>query len=476
MEQLKRNKISIAIILAICLILILPVVAYQYPYPNHSDDTPRHLQVIERVVDGQGYSDLWDIRNAYAGPAFVGIIIKALHTDPYWSFYVFHYLVLVGMVLSLWYFSFKVFNRAAANLALPFVVLCTPPFLQQFYNGVIFNMVNLFIFGLMAILALVYWLKTRRPYYAVVSILLLAIAVVFHSATGLYLVVGIGFFLGCYTLLNAKKRAWGEVKRLVIYGGILGAVCGALALTFSPELSQLVGQVYNGVTTGATAPAIRLISIPDFILLYSNLVILSAFVISIIYIWRRKIQISVGMGILASLIFVLGLSVFVFKVIEPERGAHDLAMVISLAGAGALGVALQRVKRFKKQYYAVLFVVIIGLSLPMVTFWNGYRSAVRPVDQQAIAYMETLQGDNYSVSTQIQPSIYSLFLQGKSYTAAGGDYIIYRSSPMSGETDPSDGWCHIQGDISTEADYNGLPVVAEFNDGVVTVIIYKNGG
>jgi len=80
------------------------------------------------------------------------------------------------------------------------------------------------------------------------------------------------------------------------------------------------------------------------------------------------------------------------------------------------------------------------------------------------------------VSTQIQPSIYSLFLQGKAYTAAGGQYIIYRSSPMSGETDPLDDWCQIRGDISTEADYNGLPVVGEFNDGVVTVIIYKNGG
>jgi len=389
-ERLNRNKTSIVIILAICLILILPVVVYQYPYPNHSDDTPRHLVVIERVVDGQGYADLWDIRNAYAGPAFVGLIIKALHTDPYWSFYVFHYLALVGMVLSLWYFSFKVFNRAAANLALPFVVLCTPPFLQQFYNGVIFNMVNLFIFGLMGILALVYWLKTRRPYYAAVSILLFAIAVVFHSGTGLYLVVGVGFFLGCYTLVNAKKRAWGEVKRLVIYGLTLGAVCGALAITFSPELTRMAGYIYDGVTTGATAPEIRLITVPDFILLYSNLVILSAFIISMAYIWRRKIQIPVGMGILASLIFVLWLSVFVFKVIEPERGAHDLAMVISLAGAGAMGVALQRVKRFKKQYMAVLVVVIVGLALPMVTFWGGYRCAVRPADQEAIAYMATL--------------------------------------------------------------------------------------
>jgi hypothetical protein len=474
-EFLRRNKSSIVIILAICLILILPAILYQYPYPNHSDDTPRHLQVIQRVVDGQGYSDLWDIRNAYAGPAFIGLIIKILHTDPYWSFYVFHYLALIAMIFTIWFFTYKVFNRTAANLALPLVVLCTPPFLWYFYNGVIFNMVNLFIFGLMGILALVYWLKTRRPYYAAISIILFAIVVLFHSASGLYLAVGIGFFLICYTLINAKKRAWGEVRRLGVYTAVFCVICGALALTLSPEVKQLVGAVYNGVAGGAIAPARQLVSIQDFISSYSNIVILSAFVISMIVIWRRKIQISVGMGILASLIFVLLLNVFVFKVIEPTRGSYDLAMVISLAGAGALGVALQRVKRFKTQYYAFMVVAIVALALPMVTFWNGYRCAVWPADQEAIAYMETLQGGSYSVSTQIQPSIYSLFLQGKNYTPAGGDYVIYRSDPMTGETDPRDGWCQIKGNVSTEADYAGLPVIGEFNDGEIRIVIYKGG-
>lgn len=458
--------------------IILPAIVYQYPYPNHSDDTPRHLEVINRVVAGEGYSDLWELRNAYAGPAFVGLIIKALHTDPYWTFYVFHYLALIAMVIMIWVFTRKVFNRAAANIAVPAVVLCTPPFLQYFYNGVIFNMIDLFIFGLLGIMALVYWLRTRRPYYAVVSILLFAIAVVFHSSTGLYLAVGVIFFLGCYTLRNAKKRAWGTVRRPIVYGAAFCALCGPLAYYLSPELTRVARYVYNGVAAGGgTAPERMIISVGDFLTGYISIAVVAALAVALIYIWRRKLQAPVGLGVLAALIIALGLNTFVFKVIEPTRSAHDLAMITTLAGAGALGVAVQRVQ-WARYHSAICAGVIVFLALPVLTFWTGYNSAVRPADQEAIACLNELSGDTYSVSTQVQPSIYSIFLQGKTYEADGGEYVVYRSDPMSNERNPRDNWgqIFITGPESTEADYDGLPVVGEFNDGVVKVVIYKNGG
>ncbi len=472
MNFVQRNWISISVILAICLILILPVIIYQYPYPNHSDDFPRHLEVIERVVNGQDYSELWVIWNGYAGPAFTGLVIKALHTDPYWTFYVIHYLALIGMVLSIWYFSFKVFNKTAANLALPFVVLCTPPFLQYFYNGVIFSMINLFIFGLMAILALVNWQKTKRPYYAVVSMLLFAIATLYHCSTGLYLLAGVGAYLGAATLINAKNKAWGQVRRLMAYTAALAAICGALGFTLAPQLRQLAGLTVTDVTGGATAMAGSSVSVPSFLLLYSNGVIICLFVVAMIYIWRRKIKLSPAMGVLLALIFMLALAVFVFKFVEPTRAAHDLAMLMSLAAAGAVGVALERVKIYRKCLAAIGLVVVIAMALPMTTFWLTYQSAVRPVDQEAIAALEELPGDTYSVSTQISQPIYSLFVDGKICTRAGGDYIVFRDNPMSGETDPANVWCHVYGNVSTEADYDGLPVVGEFYDGKVRIVIY----
>jgi hypothetical protein len=464
------------IIAAVCCVIILPAIVYQYPYPNHSDDTPRHLEVINRVVAGEGYSDLWEQRNAYAGPAFVGLMIKALHTDPYWTFYVFHYLALIAIVITIWVFTRKVFNRAAANIAVPVVALCTPPFLQYFYNGVIFNMIDLFIFGLLGIMALVYWFQTRRPYYAVVSILLFAIAMLFHSSTGLYLAVGVGIFLGCYTLINAKKRAWGKVRRPVVYGAAFCALCGPLAYYLSPELTRVAGMVYNGVAAGGgAAPERTIISASEFLTGYISIPVVAALVVSLIYIWRRKLQVSVGMGVLAALIFALALNTFVFKVIEPSRSAHDLAMITALAGAGALGAALQRMK-WAKYHSAICAGVIMFLALPVLTFWTGYNSAVRPADQEAIACLNELPGESYSVSTQVQPSIYSIFLQGKTYVSDGGEYIVYRSGPMTGEKTIGDIWCKVKGNESSEADYNGLLVVGEFNDGVIRIVIYKNGG
>lgn len=479
--MIKRNRLSIVVVLAICLILILPAIIYQYPYPNHSDDTPRHLAVIERIVNGQGYSDLWQVRDAYAGPAFTGLIIKALHTNPYWTFYVFHYLALIGMVLSIWFFSYKVFNKTAANLAAPFVVLCTPPFIQYFYNGVIFNMINLFIFGLMAVLALVYWLRTRRLYFAAISIMLFGIMLLYHSASGLYFTVGVGFYLGCVMLINVKKQAWGELRRLGLYTAVFIGLCGTLALTLAPQIPHLLRAANSGITGTATAAAGSALSAPDFLLLYTNSIIVIILIIALAYILRHKISLSSGMGVILSIAFCLAIAVFVLKSLEPTRVAHDLAMLISLAGAGAAGVALQKInlsQSFRNQRYLTIAVsvLVIAMALPMSRFWLTYQSAVRPADQQAIAALGELQGENYSCSTQIQPSIYSIFLQGKTCTPAGGDYILYRSDPMTGETDPADVWSCVKGNISTEADYAGLPVVGEYYDGNVRVVIYKNGG
>ena len=475
--KLRKNKGALLFLAVVSLILILPAIIYQYPYPNLSDDTPRYLYGIERMVSGDSfYEDLGHQQVfRYTAPAFTGLIIKALHTDPYWTFYIFHYLALIAIAVSVWFFCTKVFNKLSGYIGTVIVMFCTPSLMQFFLDGAIFNLVNVLIFGLMGILALVYWLKTKRLYYAVVSMLLFFISVVYHSTTGLEIFFGVLVFLILYivwNILRKKREVFFQVMPYLVIFSIVGAV---LITTLCPESKRLVGVTFSYIgesLVGATS-----VTIFSFITQKSSmLVILFAF-LALIYTIKQRANISsqekLGIGILVGICVVVTATVC-FQFGNPDRSAQDLSIILALVMSGIIGFALYNQReRFKRNDKRIGAFIIIVITLPVLIHYYGYNSAITPTDMKAIEYVNSLEGDTYSGSTQLEPSIYGLFIN-KVYLEEGGDYIIYRSKPMSGKTNPNHPFTEVIGNASKISDYEyELSRVATFYSKEVTIIIYR---
>lgn len=471
-KHIKENRGALLILLIVSLVLILPPIIHQYPYPNLSDDTPRYLAGIERMIDGQPYYEDFGTYQVYRypAPALTGLVIKALHTDPYWTFYIFHYLALIAISISVWFFCTKLFNKLVGYIGLVAVVLCTPSFMQFFLDGAIFNLINLLIFGLMGILALIYWLRTNRPYYAVISMMLLTISILYHSSTGLEIFFGVLAFLTMYIVwdvLHKKRQTFIRVMPYLMIYGIIGTV---LIITICPESDTLIKLSSNiGVKEGATS-----VSIYSFVLQKSSLMVLLFTILATLYIFKSRcikcIEHKLGLGLMLSWCVVVVGTIFI-KNGNPDRSAQDASIIVALLGSSLIGLALYDMRnRFSRSIKKLGILLLIVAAIPVMYHYYGYNSAVRGVDLQAIELLNSLDGQTYFGSTQLESSIYGLFTD-KVYIK-DGEYIIYRSLPMSGKTNPNHPYTEVVGNASTEEDFKGLPILGSFYDSTVKVVVY----
>ena len=485
--KLQKNRGTLLVLLIVSLILILPALIHWYPYPTISDDTPKYLQVITNVAHG----DLRDSSNyrfldhnltgmsqayRYAAPALIGLVVRVIHTDPYWTFYVFHYLALLAMSLAVWFFFTKIFNKITGYIGLIFVMFGATPVLRYFYYGEIFNLINLLIFGLMGVMAFIYWLKTNRFYYALISIMLFMISSIYHSSTGLEIYLCVGFFLVCNILYKAFRKAWKEVLGVGIYLSAFTILCGALIYFLSPESRSLLGGVISGASVSVNSRINSVVPVYYFFTQDTSLILLLfAGMAGGYLIKHRSILVDkarIGIAMLLSFIVVFVVSILLNRY-EPARSAQDLGIILLLTYSAIIGTILYHYKEHPKVKQArstIIFICLVA-SVPVLWGWFQYHCAITPIDQQAIRYMNSVNG-SYSVSTQIQPEIYQLFIKNQ-YVASGGDYIIFRSKSETAATDPTNRYTIVKGNASKESDYDIFPRVKTFYSKDLTIVIYR---
>jgi len=82
----------------------------------------------------------------------------------------------------------------------------------------------------------------------------------------------------------------------------------------------------------------------------------------------------------------------------------------------------------------IVALIVVCLSIPVINSYSHYNSAVKSVDLEAIEYINSLNGDYFSCSSEIQPYIYQAFLN-KTYSDGSLPYIK-RSKPMTSQTIP----------------------------------------
>ena len=483
---MRKNKGALLFLVVVSLILILPAIIYQYPYPSISDDVPSYLHVVSKVADGD-LADSDSYRFCYptnifggescnyrsAGTAVVGLICRILNSDPYWTYYIFHYLALIGIALCVWLFCTKVFNKLTGYIGVLFVMFGATPVLRYSYYDQIFNITNLLGFGLMGCLALIYWLKTKRFYYALISMMLFSISVLFHSSTGLEIYMCVGFFLVSYVVYKAFKKAWKEVRGVGIYLSVFTVVCGALLWFLGTEARSLLQGVLNGGSIQANYGIHSVVPIYYFFTQDTSIILLLFATMAGWYVMRHRLA-GIGIWMLVSFIFVFVVSILLNRY-EPARSAQDLGIILLLTYSGLMGTALYHARTLPKIINAkktIIFIILVA-CVPTLYGWFQYHCAITPIDQQAIAFMNSHNG-SYSVSTQINPAVYELFIKGERYVVSGGDYIIYRNEEQTAATDPNNRYTIVVGNASKESDYDfRFPRVATYFSKAVTVVIYR---
>jgi hypothetical protein len=138
---------------------------------------------------------------------------------------------------------------------------------------------------------------------------------------------------------------------------------------------------------------------------------------------------------------VLGLILFVlYKIgykpaLDSGRLWMDGSILIVLCVSGIAGLWLN--KKGNTLMSLAVIVFVISLSIPNWLLWFQDNSAVKDADKEAIAYLNSLDGETYTASPQVAQDIYGLFVNKEFLDYLGADYVVTRTMPMTPRSDPN---------------------------------------
>lgn len=138
-------------------------------------------------------------------------------------------------------------------------------------------------------------------------------------------------------------------------------------------------------------------------------------------------------GVLSLIIFVL-YKIDFKSAIDSGRLWMDGSILMVLCISGIVGLWLNKKKNVFISLAVIMFV--IGLSVPNWLIWFQNNSAVKDVDKEAIAYLNSLDGDTYTASPQVAQDIYGLFVEKEFQDYLEADYVVTRTMPMTPRSDP----------------------------------------
>lgn len=153
-------------------------------------------------------------------------------------------------------------------------------------------------------------------------------------------------------------------------------------------------------------------------------------------VWDNKFIIySIVLGICLCI-----LSTFGVGQPDPNRLIMDASILLFMGIAGIIGLIIQRKGTTMVKWIG--FAVAIGICIPSITLWMQDNSVVKQVDKQAIEYLNELDGEKYSVFPNVTWRIYNLYTDkeflANDYYLKDSDYVIFRSVPMTPQSDPDE--------------------------------------
>jgi hypothetical protein len=390
-------------------VIFLPPLLHGYIYPNNGDDSAYHLRYIQHIDGEAEYSPL------YFGQFVMGHIIVwssslfglPLNTIFLWA----NFLILWLVGIAVFLLVSSLYGRVAGLLGIAIVVFGTPSTLGLYDAGAIFDLMTVGIILPVLLLSVVKTIATRKWYWLSLAGSLAISFVVVHTA-GLFKV--------------------GDIK----------------AFEPHPYLLEFTRTLLGVV------PAFTLIGVGIFVLLHKK------FRVS-----RETHWLYWLFGVM--LLFLLPMT-FVNILGWQTRFAIDMAIVLSIMAACSLGIMLNNIQKKKVAVVALVTLIVLAGSYPSLNNYRQYQSAVRPVDEAVIDYVNGLSGKYYSCSIEVAPWIYDRYLN-KVYQSGEKPYIK-RSVPMTSKTTPGTRY-YVERSVELPiSDSNGRVVI--FTDEEVTIHVY----
>lgn len=495
----KAHWPTMVFVLVLAAVVFTPPAVHGYIFPSGGDDTARHLAVLDRVEFGQfAYEPDFEYHR-YGAQTFAAWIRDLSGMDVDTFFLWFNFAVMFGIGLTV----FAVIrllsgSRWGGMMATAITMFGVGGMVIYFGCGTIFHIMNMYIIGLLAVLSLALWLAGRGHIYGLLALLAFAFVSVMHIITAVYCAAAVPVALGGLGLYRLYRHQWDDVKRLAIWGAIHAALSWGLILMtlrdsswvfdqwYSRASDMLIPEFVEGQTLLWAAPSYTPMSL--YPVMIAPVLVVLALAVAALVLFRRQIvwtrEVRMALLVLSAFVLVLAVGTRGVVSLDAYRFALDLGIVIALF----TGLLVAVVARHDDTWRFTLFgtPVILLVCLPLVLGWCNYNSSIRPVDLEVFEYLRTENVTRVELSTQIAPWVYTRFTDGIEYVTEDPEMILYRSVPMTHATRPGhSAFWHIAEDGqwtigqrasgTEEAEYEGKPILARFDDGTVYIVVYAAG-
>jgi hypothetical protein len=432
------------------------------------------MEIFDRIKIGE---PIPPVRyNAYYIVGYpLDLIANIFHTNKDVLFFWFNYIVLFGIGLSLFYILKNLINLATGLLTLLIPIFASYSILLLFYSGVIFNLINICIILPFAIYFMIKYIQTIKAKYAVGSVLMFALFSIFHI-TGIYLsfmVIG-GLFLYVLYVWRTKQRI---TKKYLIIGSLLvifsvGMFILKNRISLGVESimvggnSNASGSIMVGINPSANESIKGFPLIEQTFMYYLSPMVLAVIILCFIRIFNLYKKINNIEKLLIIIFLLLSLTMLpamfgIFSPIPLVQGL-DFAVFFSILATILVGIILRMDKNI---VIPVILIVLIGFG----SFQNiykvtvGYNSALTNPDIEAIEYVNSLTADSFSVTKNIDMSIYKRYVN-KPFKSSDAAILIDRNELMS-----SGGTSYLK---LTPQDSEYFKVIKTFSEGDVVVTVY----
>lgn len=425
------------------LVLYAPI-RYNFIYPTGGDDTAIHMWSLVSITENLGNSH----PGGYYG-VFSLLPLTLVGLDAVTVFFWFNYAVLIGVFVSLWLLLRRFYGLPAALLGFPLTVLLPKGIWHYFNDGTIFNIANLYVLGILAIVCLALWLESGKLRYLVLSGALFLATAVYHSVTYLLILVSMLLFFAGFLVYRWVRRE--SCARLACSAGVfcLSAPLAYLAWFSGSVPEQRIARMLAGEPVVEVPPVSFTGSVDDYLsttTIAAVLLVVGALTVALLY----RAGVRDGLDrlnqpvtyILLSFLVVSAVGAFTVLGSNSERFMRELSSFVGILASALLGVSLSCLWKCRGVYRSILS-VILAASLISVSAgaaasmkrWASDYSAVRPADVKVIDYLNSLsEGARVLVSPQVACWIYELYVKdGVELTHdpdGRADYVVYRNGNM----------------------------------------------
>lgn len=467
--KLSGKPLTVFLIVLFCALIMLPPIIHGYIYPTLGDDTADpHLATFDRILEnvrtGEPVGEVHYLAYPIVGYP-MAYISEAFGVSIDDQFLWFNYIALVLVGLSCYFVVSRLVNRVAGLFALFLPVFCAQGLMFLFHCGTIFNIINIGVILPWVVYFAVKWLKDRRVYQLIFALVFAVLFSTFHTS-GVYLVAAVVLALVVFVVYRIKKQKGVGLLKVVFFGLGMAAVCSLCIWFLTPW----------GVRTIIESPSAVMV-VPAG-LFFRHIVSLSVWAIlavslALIYGHRTgKVRAETKMLVFALLCLVIPLipTTFINELaLDVCRQAFALATIVAVMAAVFAGLVYE----FGKSKLVILLLVLFAVagSFNNVINWFDYNSAIRQVDKDAIAYVNTLDCETYSCNVGVAPWVFGRFVDLE-YTETDGDVLVERNMAMTPQCNKDDYWFKPHG-IEPNEDYRLLETFDNDKDGIVVSVYEK---